>query len=33
VELFALDRAPEVYERMRAGTLAGRAVVQPGSTT
>jgi propanol-preferring alcohol dehydrogenase len=31
VELFALDRAPEVYERMRAGTLAGRAVVQPNA--
>jgi propanol-preferring alcohol dehydrogenase len=29
VERFGLERAPEAYERMRAGTLAGRAVITP----
>lgn len=31
VELFTLDQANEAYERMRAGTLNGRAVIVPGS--
>ena len=30
VERFAFDRTPEAYERLREGTLAGRAVVLPG---
>lgn len=29
VETFPLDRAGEAYDRMRAGTLAGRAVITP----
>jgi propanol-preferring alcohol dehydrogenase len=29
VERFALDEAPDAYERMRAGKLEGRAVVVP----
>ncbi len=29
VERFTLDHAPEAYDRMRAGTLRGRAVVTP----
>jgi alcohol dehydrogenase, propanol-preferring len=29
VEQFAFDQAPEAYERLRAGTLNGRAVVNP----
>ena len=29
VERFPLDRAGEAYERMRAGTLDGRAVIVP----
>jgi propanol-preferring alcohol dehydrogenase len=30
VERFPLTRALDAYDRMRAGTLAGRAVVTPG---
>jgi alcohol dehydrogenase, propanol-preferring len=29
VERFPLERAHEAYERMRAGTLEGRAVIVP----
>ena len=29
VERFPLERALEAYERMRAGTIAGRAVITP----
>lgn len=29
IERFSLDAAPEAYERMRAGTLGGRAVITP----
>ena len=29
VEHFALDRAPDAYDRMREGTLTGRAVITP----
>jgi len=31
VERFGLDRAPDAYDRMRAGTLRGRAVVTPSA--
>jgi propanol-preferring alcohol dehydrogenase len=30
VETFPLDRAPEAYERLRAGGVHGRAVITPG---
>ncbi|WGD36248.1 NAD(P)-dependent alcohol dehydrogenase [Lysinibacter sp. HNR] len=33
VETFSLDEAPLAYERLRAGTLRGRAVIVPGATT
>ncbi len=29
-EVFPLERAPEAYQRMREGTLRGRAVIAPG---
>jgi propanol-preferring alcohol dehydrogenase len=31
VERFPLEEAPEAYDRMRAGTLRGRAVITPGA--
>ena len=31
VETFPLEKAPEAYERLRQGTIRGRAVVTPGS--
>jgi propanol-preferring alcohol dehydrogenase len=32
VEQFAFDEAPRAYDRLRAGTLNGRAVVLPTGT-
>jgi D-arabinose 1-dehydrogenase-like Zn-dependent alcohol dehydrogenase len=30
VEPFSLEKAPEVYERLRRGEIRGRAVIVPG---
>jgi propanol-preferring alcohol dehydrogenase len=31
VETFSLEKAPEAYDRLRQGTIRGRAVITPGS--